>query len=389
MTDRIQSVECFVVSIPRETPYLGPLAQGEFVNDKGYIVRKGNRTIYPTEDRSVLVKVTTRDGCVGWGETYGICAPMAVVNIIEDMLAPVIEGKDPHDVATISEDLYDMMHVRGFFGGFYVDAIAAIDIALWDICGKLVGLPVGKLLGGVRNTRIPAYISGLPKPNVEERCELALQWQEKGYTGFKFAGVVSHEGMQKEAAALRNALGSNADIMVDMHWKFSAADAVSMIQGMTESNLYFAEAPCAPEDIEGLAEVARKVTTPIAAGEEWRTVYEAKPRIDRRACSIVQPEMGHTGITQFIRIAQLAQASHCKIIPHASIGVGIFQAASLHASSTLLSLPYHEYQHSVFDRNLQFVTTEMQCEEGHFTVPQSPGLGIEPNESLWEFVVDG
>lgn len=387
MTDTVQRIECFVLSIPRQTPYLGPLAPGERVNEKGYILRKGNRTLYPTEDRSVVVKITTADGAVGWGETYGICAPQAVVSIIEDLLAPEVVGRDPFDVTNIYEDLYDMMHVRGFFGGFYGDALAAVDIALWDVCGKLANLPVGKLLGGQRYKQIPAYVSGLPRASIQERCELAREWQSKGFRGFKFAAAVSHEGVVAEMAALRQALGPDADIMIDMHWKHTAAEACALIEAMSAHRLYFAEAPCAPEDIDGLAEVSEKVKVPIAAGEEWRTVYEVRQRLQRRACSIVQPEMGHTGITQFVRIAQLAQAFHCRIIPHAAIGVGIFQAASLQAYSTLVHAPWHEYQHSVFDRNLQFVETAMSCRNGFFSVPEGPGLGIAPADSLWQYRV--
>jgi galactonate dehydratase len=187
--------------------------------------------------------------------------------------------------------------------------------------------------------------------------------------------------------ALRRALGADADIMVDLHWKYTAAEACAVIEAMCSDDLYFAEAPCAPEDIEGLAEVSAKVSVPVAAGEEWGTVYQARQRLERRACSIVQPEMGHTGITQFVRIAQLAQAFHCRVIPHASIGIGIFQAASLHAYSTLVQVPYHEYQHSVFDRNLQFVETSMSCRNGFFELPGGPGLGINPADSLWQYVL--
>lgn len=384
MTDSVQRIECFVVSIPRETPYLGPLAPGERVNEKGYVLRRGNRTLYPTGDRSVLVKVTTGEGVVGWGETYGICAPKAVTAIIEDLLAPEVVGRDPFDVMNVNEDLYDMMRVRGASGGFYGDAVAGIDIALWDACGKIANLPVSKLLGGRRHRRIPAYVSGLPRAGIEERCELAREWQAKGFRGFKFAAVVSHDGVVAEMEALRRALGRDADIMVDMHWKHTAAEARSLIRAMAGHGLYFAEAPCAPEDIDGLAEVAASVPVPVAAGEEWRTVFDARLRLQRRACSILQPEMGHTGITQFVRIAQLAEAFHCRVIPHAAIGIGIFQAASLHAYSTLVQAPYHEYQHSVFDRNLQFVETAMSCREGFFHLPEGPGLGVSPAKSVWQ-----
>ena len=131
----IRSVESFIISIPRDTPYLGPLGPGESINARGYLIRQGNRAIYPSTDMSVLVRVTAEDGTVGWGETYGIVAPDAVSSIIDDVLGPVVLGRDPRDAVVIQEDLYDLMRVRGFFGGFYVDAIAGVDIAIWDLFG--------------------------------------------------------------------------------------------------------------------------------------------------------------------------------------------------------------------------------------------------------------
>ena len=133
------------------------------MNERGYIVRRGNRTVYPTSDRTVVVRVTTESGVIGWGETYGIVAPQAAMAIINDLLGPFVVGRDPRDVGVIHEDLYDLMRVRGYTGGFYLDALAAIDIALWDICGRLAGLPLVKLLGGQRHARLPAYVSGLPQ----------------------------------------------------------------------------------------------------------------------------------------------------------------------------------------------------------------------------------
>ena len=102
--------------------------------------------------------------------------------------------------------------------------------------------------------------------------------------------------------------------------------------------------------------------------------------------SIIQPEMGHIGISQFMQICRMANAFHMKVIPHASIGIGIFQAASLHASAALPNCPMHEYQHSVFDKNLRYVKTTMQCKEGAFVMPEGPGLGIEPHDDVWQFV---
>ena len=383
---KIQRVESFIVSIPRDTPYLGPLGPGESVNARGYLVRKGNRSIYPTTDMSVLVKITADDGTVGWGETYGIVAPDAVTSIIDDVLGPVIIGRDPRDAVVIQEDLYDLMRVRGFFGGFYVDSIAGVDIAVWDLFGKLVGQPVVKLLGGQRHTTMPAYVSGLPGATLDKRLEMAHAFRAKGFDAFKYAAAVSFDGIVNEMRVLREGLGPDVKLMVDLHWKFTAQEAIQLIDQLMPYRPYFVEAPCQAEDIEGQAHVGASIRVPLALGEEWRTVYEYRPRLERRSMSIIQPEMGHIGLSQFMQIARMANAFHMKFIPHASIGIGIFQAASLHAAAALPNCPMHEYQHSVFDRNLQYVKTTMRCEAGTFVLPEGPGLGIEPAESVWQFV---
>ncbi|MEJ1160553.1 mandelate racemase/muconate lactonizing enzyme family protein [Prosthecomicrobium sp. N25] len=385
--DAIAKVESFIVSIPRDVPYLGPLRPGETVNEKGYVIRKGNRSIYPTSDMSVLIKITGESGRVGWGETYGIVAPHAVKHIIDDVLGPVMRGRDPGDPVVLHEDLYDLMRVRGFFGGFYVDALAGVDIAVWDLFGKAVGRPLASLLGGTRHPTIPAYVSGLPKATLQERCDLAVEWVGKGFRGIKFAAAMSDDGILAEMAALREAVGPTVDLMVDLHWKFNAAEAIRLIRRLEAHNLTFAEAPVEPEDIEGQAAVARGIGCPLALGEEWRTVFEYRPRFEKRCMSVIQPEMGHTGVTEFLQIGRMAHAFHVDTIPHAAIGIGVFMAASLQATAALKKVPYHEYQHSIFDKNLRFVTGDMACADGAYTVPTGAGIGVEPQEAVFDFVI--
>ena len=385
--DAIVRVETFIVSIPRDVPYLGPLKEGETINAKGYLIRKGNRSIYPSTDMSVLVKVTGESGLVGWGETYGIVAPQAVKAIIDDVLGPAIIGRDPSDPVVIHEDLYDLMRVRGFFGGYYVDSLAGVDIAIWDLFGKAVGRPLSSLLGGTRHTALPAYVSGLPKATLTERCDLAVEWIGKGYRGIKFAAAVSEKDIVAEMAALREAVGPDIDLMVDLHWKFTAGEAIRVIRQLEAHNLYFAEAPCEPEDIDGQALVARGIGCPLALGEEWRTSFEYRPRFERRCMSIIQPEMGHTGVSEFLHIGRMAHAFHVDTIPHASIGIGVFMAASLHATASLKRVPYHEYQHSIFDKNLPYVTGDMGCSAGFYTIPSGPGHGVEPAAAVFNYIV--
>lgn len=380
MSERVARVEVFLATIPRDTPYLGAIRSDEKVNARGYVVRSGKRTVYPTVDRSVVVRIETTGGAVGWGETYGIVAPGAAMAIVDDLLADFVVGRDPRDVTVIHDDLYDLMRVRGYTGGFYLDALAAIDIALWDLCGKLAGLPLVKLLGGQRHEKLPAYISGLPKPTLQERAEFAAGWQAKGFSRFKFYALGVDNSLVGEIAALRKRLGPDALIACDMHWAHTAEEAVSIVRAMEPHGLWFAEAPVRPEDIDGLAHVAAHVSVPVASGEEWRTVFDLVPRVARRACTIIQPEMGHKGVTEFMRIGHYAQAHHLTVIPHATIGVGLFLAASLHAGASLYAVTGHEYQHSIFEPNRRLLTGDMDCREGAYTLPTGPGLGVEPSE---------
>ncbi len=387
MTDRIRSIEVFPLQIPRETPYLGPLEAGVVPSPRGYFVRPGNQTLYSIHDHSLLVKVTSEGGVVGWGESFGVVAPRVAATIIDELFAPLVIGRDPHDVMAISEDLYNSMRVRGFFGGFYVDAIAGVDMAIWDLRGKLTGLPLCKLLGARRHERLPVYVSGLPRATLSERAALARSWIDKGFGAVKFAAAVAHEGEVAEIQAIREAVGPGPKILADLHWRYTDQEAIQLITAMEPYGLYVAEAPVQSEDLEGQARVAAAVKTPVAIGEELRTVYEYRPRFVRRCMSIIQPEMAHMGITFFWQVCQMAQAFHCRVMPHATIGIGIAQAASMHVSAALQNFVMHEYQHSIFDRNLRFVTGTMRCQAGYFYLPEGPGLGVAPTDEVLQYVM--
>lgn len=387
MTEVVATVEAFAIRVPRDVPYLGALENGVGVNEKGYFVRTRNKSIYPVTDQSVLVKVTSSGGAVGWGECYGIVSPHSVVHLINDILGPVIRGRDPQDVAVIYEDLYDLMRVRGFFGGFYVDSLAGVDIALWDLKGKLCGLPVVKLLGGERERVLPCYVSGLPRPTLAERAALAKEWVGKGVKAIKFAAAVAYEGEIKEMATLREAVGPDIQILCDMHWRNTAHEAIKKIIAMDRYDLAVAEAPCNSEDLEGQAHVSAAVAVPVAIGEELRTRYEYRPRFVNRCMSIIQPDVAHIGITEFMNICRMAAAFHCQIMPHATMGLGIQQAASLHCAAALPNTPLQEYQHSIFDKNLRYLKTTMRCEGGFYHLPEGPGLGAEPTDEVFSMVL--
>ncbi|HEX3349613.1 MAG TPA: mandelate racemase/muconate lactonizing enzyme family protein [Acetobacteraceae bacterium] len=379
--ERIASVKAFVITIPRDVPYLGALRPGEAPNERGYFVRRANRTVYPTVDRSILVRVRTESGAVGWGETYGLISPRATLEILEDLFVPFATGRDPRDPAVLHDDLRDLMRVRGATGGFYGDALAGLDIAVWDVAARLAGLPLCRLLGGKRRDRVPGYVSGLPAATLEARVEMAAEWAARGFGAFKFAGAVSDEGEVAELRALRDRLGPEARIGIDLHWRYTAHDALALIARLAPYDPFFAEAPVASDDLVGLREVSRRSHVPIATGEEWYALADAAARLPGPA--IVQPEMGHTGVTEFMRIAGLAEAHGAVVMPHATIGLGIFLAASLHASAALRSVTLHEYQHSIFDRNVRYLAGDLRMEETSYVVPAGPGLGVEPAGEVW------
>ena len=240
-----------------------------------------------------------------------------------------------------------------------------------------------RALPGVLNA---AYVSGLPGATLDARLAVAHRFQATGFDAFKYHSAVSFDGIVNEMRVLRDGLGPDVKLMVDLHWKFTAQEAIQLVEQLMPYRPYFVEAPCQPEDIEGQAHVGAHIKVPLALGEEWRTVYVYRPRMERRSMSIIQPEMGHIGISQFMQICRMANAFHMKVIPHASIGIGIFQAASLQAAAALPNCPMHEYQHSIFDKNLRYVKTSMQCKNGVFDVPDGPGLGIEPHDDVWQFL---
>ena len=167
-----------------------------------------------------------------------------------------------------------------------------------------------------------------------------------------------------------------------MHWNRTADAAGAQIAAMAPHGLWFAEAPVRPEDIAGLARVCDATETPIAVGEEWRTVFDMRHRVERAGIAIVQPEMGHTGITSFRRMGTLAEELGLDLIPHATIGTGIFLAASLQASSALSATRFHEFQHSVFEPARGLLETDMDCAAGQYNPPTGPGLGVSPSDIM-------
>jgi galactonate dehydratase len=349
----------------------------------------------------IFVKVLTdQDGLFGWGEATLEWHTRAVVGAIED-LAQLVVGEDP----TRPEHLWQMMFRQHFWhGGGIVraTAIAGIDIALWDILGKVAGLPCAKLFGGpVRDyVRTYCHLGGGRMEDFYETApeeakrfaDLAKQAVADGFTAFKSMAVpptMPIEGLQPIRAAeqavkaMRDAVGESIDIMVDCHARPSPAMGMKFAHALEPYGLYFLEEPCWPESVDGLAAINAAVATPIATGERVTNLADFRDLFNARACEICQLDLTHCGgFTEARRIAALAEAHRIALAPHNPQGP-VSTAASLEFGFSQPSYIICETVHADVPWRQDVVQEGFVVEKkGRIVRPNTkPGLGITISEA--------
>ncbi|MET9092935.1 mandelate racemase/muconate lactonizing enzyme family protein [Streptomyces cyaneofuscatus] len=374
---RITHVTTYVIKQPPEQAYLGTSEEAaEPSADSGYFVRPPWRSLYSARMETLLVCVTTDGGVEGWGEALAPVGPEVTAAIIDRMLGPWLIGRDPRAVRPLWDGMRDLMRERGHLVGHQADALAALDIALWDLLGRTTGLPVAQLLGGAYRTVIPAYVSGLGEPTDEGRARLAADWAAQGATAVKIAGgngveadLATYDAVAAAAPGLRIAL--------DAHWVYPLGEALALGQELDRRRALFFEAPLAPEDTEGHRDLAYRLATPIAVGEAMRNRYEFRDWLSRRALGLAQPDVARTGITEATAIAAVADAHHVPVAFHHSVGLGVALAAGLHASAAVADCPYFEFQPTVVPYAQRILRHPITAGPTGFTLPDGPGLGIE------------
>ena len=380
----ITNVECFPLKITPQQVYLGGKAD-ESAPD--YYYRPEYRCVYSRKMETCLVKITTSEGHVGWGEALAPVVPQVIAELINQLFTPLLIGESPFSSGVLNARMYDSMRDRGHISGYHIDAIADVDIALWDLKGKILGLPVHQLLGGAFREAIPCYVSGLPEPDIDSRCGLARQWQEKGFNAVKLALGYGVRDDIKNIRAIRETLGDEAQIFIDAHWNYSVADATDLATQLHALGVGFLEAPLLPEDIAGHRELRAKSAISIALGETERTRYQFKVVIEQRAADILQPDVGRTGISELMHIASLAETWNLRVAPHLSVGLGPCIAASIHTAAAIPNLFMLEYQPPVFAIANQLLKQPLICNHGEYHLPQGAGLGIEIDEDRVRDVV--
>jgi L-alanine-DL-glutamate epimerase-like enolase superfamily enzyme len=328
----------------------------------------------------VVVEVTTDSGLTGWGDAFAYVCPRTTRSAVEEMIAPQAIGLDVPDAAgipAVMEQIQRNLHLFGRYG-ITMFAMSGLDIALWDLAARIAGVPLHRLLGELRRPAIPAYASllriGSPEAIASE-CRTALA---RGYGAIKL-----HETATAAVFAARDAIGPDIPLMIDMNCPLSGEQAIAFAHACRDARPTFLEEPVwPPEDFATLAEVRTKGGLDIAAGENACTEIQFRQMIDAGAVSHAQPSVIKVGgITEFIKVAALADSRGVGIVPHSPyFGPGLL--ATLHLLATrdegLVEMFYLKREACLWGDRIAVDGT------GHVAVPTGPGLGYEPDRAVME-----
>lgn len=333
---------------------------------------------------AVVVKVTTRDGIVGWGESHHGRCPGAIASLINTTLRQLVVGMDAADVIGVWNRVYSRQLASHGMGAAAAMAMSGIDLALWDIRGKAVGWPLYKLLGGAPHS-IPAYAGGISLGYQESAalCEEVQLLASQGYGAVKLrlGDTVKNDIMRVQAV---RKMFPDLKIMTDANAAYTPGRARAVMPALDECAVEWLEEPFPPHDVRSYGTALSYGRTPLAAGENHFTRYEFVRLIEDKAVTILQPDLSKTGgVTEALRIAAMASAHKLTVNPHTSAS-GINMAASIHFLSAIDNPGY--YEADVAEENLfrdQLTSSAGQIDhDGCVRAPEQPGLGVEVSEDF-------
>ena len=324
----------------------------------------------------LLVKVETDTGMTGWGEAFCYNCIDAVKGALHSTVAPVAIGRDARDIAKLSRDLQQELHLFGRYG-ITIFALSGLDIALWDIAGKAANLPLHRLLGGAGQASLPAYASLLRYRDPElvaARTKLAIQ---QGYRHIKV-----HETEEAEVRAAREAAGHDVKIMVDTNCPWTPEEARHMTLKLKAYDLHWLEEPIfPPEDFAALARLRAGTGVAIAAGENNCTSFQFRDMFVANAVDYAQPSVTKVGgVTEFLKVGALADAAGVTLMPHSPyFGPGFLATLQLAAARGQPGGMIERYH---MDLEASLYGELIEPANGAFTVPKGPGLGRDPDPDV-------
>ena len=346
-----------------------------------------------------LVEVQTDEGITGWGECFGP-GNVALANkgIIEKVIQPMILGDDPMDRDVIWHKVYNLLRDHGQ-KGMPMQSLSGVDIALWDIAGKVAGLPLHKLIGGAHRTQVQAYGYGmmLKRETVDDHVarfkDEAAEILDMGFKATKMKVGLGPKADVKLAAAVAEGIGNRGRFMVDANHCYTTSDAFYVGRALEELDAYWFEEPVAPEDLDGYRELRAGLRVNISGGEAefnrwgWRNILE------NRGLDIAQPEVCAVGgISEYLRIVTLCHAHFTPVINHVW-GSAIAVATNLQLLAAMPALPggLHPWEpmlefdttdNKFRDELLEFplnIQSQVKLNDGYVSIPDGPGIGVKPD----------
>ncbi|HEX7359938.1 MAG TPA: mandelate racemase/muconate lactonizing enzyme family protein [Bryobacteraceae bacterium] len=387
---RIRQIETFAIRVPRDlSAATGSAGSPTKLSGGGeYRWSEAYPALYSIHFETALIRITLENGLFGWGEAQAPLAPQVPCTIVNTLLAPVL-FQEQFDgsisgVAGLWQRMYSAMRVRGQTGGFMLDAISGVDLALWDLAGKIASSPAACLRAPRHKLLIPAYLSGVPGSTPAERVENAKPYLNDGFDTIKLYFDQTPGEMLATIDAFLCRF-SGLKIAVDGLWRFSLEDAIQFGKELDVRHARWFECPLLPELVDEHALLAANIQTSLAVGESYRTRWELRPFV--QSVRVLQPDLGRSGLTESLEIARMAQQHSLEVIPHVSIAGGPQIAAALHFASIAGNCPLIEYNPRVLETANRFLRAPIRMEAGCYGVPEQAGLGVDLVEIPTDFVL--
>ena len=337
----------------------------------------------------LFIKVHTDEGIYGLGEATLESHDNSVLGALKDIECLVL-GEDPTQIEYLTQKMVKQLFWKG--GVIKGSAISGVELALWDILGKSLNMPVYKLVGGACRKKIRAYVNGwsggsLDPAVVKDKAQIAMA---AGYDAFKFSLALpvwqvndpaNLRKIEKVSQTIRETVGSDALIMYDGHGRYDADMAIKIGRIFEELDFFFFEEPCQPEDEEGLAKVASRLDVPVATGERLSFLPEFKRLLTRSCASIIQPDIGHScGFGTALKASHLAEAFNAFVAPHGPMSP-VVTTVSMHLDAVI---PNFLIQERLFlnDWRNNVITQPITVKDGFMELNDKPGWGIELDEEL-------
>ena len=354
---------------------------------------------YYTKRTAHLVEVETDEGITGWGECFG-AGNIALANkgIVEKIIQPIVIGMDPIDRDVIWHQVYNLMRDHGQ-KGMPLQSLSGVDIALWDIAGKVSGLPLYQLIGGAHRNRIDVYGYGMMlRPEsadslVSRFTDEAAAIKEMGFKAIKMKVGLGPKDDVRLIEAVRQGVGEDYRFMVDANHAYTTHDAFYVGRAMEDFNPYWFEEPVAPEDLEGYRELRNGLNVNISGGEAEFNRWGWRALLESRGLDIAQPEVcALGGISEYLRVLALCHAHFTPVVNHVW-GSAVAVATNMHLLAAMPPLPggLHPWEpmlefdttHNLFRDELLTMPLDIQkqvaASNGTVGLPEGPGIGVTPD----------